>query len=72
MTSQILDFAPFPLLQSAFDHDEDVPSNDLPAKKSIENVTHFVHGILIENGWTPEQAKEIMVVTDEGPNLSFG
>lgn len=67
--SQILDFVPFPLLESAFNGDID---DNTPSSKTIENVREFLNSILLENGWTAEEIKEVIVVTDEARNISFG
>lgn len=69
LVSQILDFVPFPQLQSEFDENEEAL---VVAPKSAENVREFVNMVLKEHGWSIEEAKKVFMVTDEATNFSFG
>lgn len=40
--------------------------------KTALNVSNFVESILLDNGWNLDSSKEVIVVTDEASNLSFG
>lgn len=42
------------------------------APKSAENVGEFFKFLLIENGWQEDKIKDVIVVTDEATNFSFG
>lgn len=69
MKSQILDFVPFPMLQLTTDGDKEIMECH---HKTSDNVKDFLETILVEQGWNQDQIENIVVVTDEAPNLSFG